>query len=123
MKQKDFGGVLRQLDFFGVPVTFRVDGNHKFTTKLGGVFSIVFAITCLLYGAWNGYILFMKLETKFSQNSITNYYNQQNVINSVSNITDDFGKVAKKQGFNIAFGIFNDDLNLLPNAEHYFKIK
>ena len=29
----------------------------------------------------------------------------------------------KKTGFNIAFGVFNDDLNNLPNFEQYFKLR
>ena len=123
MKKKNFGDFIKQLDFFGAPVTFSIDGNHKFTTKLGGVCSLILALACLLYAILSGYILFLKLDTKFNQNTITNYYDERHIINAVKNVTDDLGNVMLEKGFNIAFGLFNDDLTILPNIEQYFKLR
>ena len=96
MGKTNFGEFLRKLDYFGVPVTFIVDGRHKFTTKLGGVFSVIFALTCLIFGTYQGYVLFMKLDTSFNQSIITNYYGERHVINAVENVTDANGDLTVK---------------------------
>ncbi len=104
MGKTNFGEFLRKLDFFGVPVTLSVDGRHKFTTKLGGVVSVIFALTCLIYGTYQGYILFNKLDTSFNQSIITNHYGERHVISAVENVTDTYSDFTTKTDFNIAFG-------------------
>ena len=93
-----------------MPVNFSVDGQQKFKTKLGGFFCLIFALASLLYGCYRGYIMFGRLETSFNQNAITNYYSQSDIIKSIQLVEDDQGIVSTKIGFNIAFGVFNDDL-------------
>jgi len=94
MKKKTFGDLIKQLDFFGAPVTLSIDGQHKYTTKLGGVCSLILAVSCLLYAILNSYILFMKLDTSFNQNAITNYYDERHIIRAKENVTDDLGNVS-----------------------------
>ena len=67
--------------------------------------------------------MFKKLNTSFNQTTIKNYYNDRDVIDSVKKVTDAQGIVDKKTGFNIAFGVFNDDLTIMPNLEQFFKLR
>jgi hypothetical protein len=123
MKKTNFVDFLKGLDLFGAPVNLSVNGQHKFKTKLGGLLSLVFALSSLLYGSLRVYIMMKKLETSFNQNTIINYYSQSDVINSIDLVTNTQGIVQKKAGFNIAFGVFTDDLNILPNFDQYFKLR
>jgi hypothetical protein len=122
MKKTSFGDFLKGLDFFGMPVNLSVDGQHKFRTKLGGVFCLIFALASLLYGSYRGYIMLARLETSFNQNTITNYYSQSDVISSIVLVEDAQG-IVSKTWFNLAFGVFNDDLKEVPNFEQYFKLR
>ena len=90
----NFGEFIKGLDFFGAPVNFSIDGQHKIKTKLGGFLSLIFALCSLFYGSLSVYIMVQKLETSFNQNTITNFYNQNDVINSIKQITDAQGKVS-----------------------------
>ena len=63
MKKTDFGSFLSRMDFFGAAVNFSVNGQNKYTTKLGGFLSLIFALASLLYGAFSAYILFLRLDT------------------------------------------------------------
>jgi len=123
MKKTNFVDFLKGLDFFGAPVNLSVDGQHKFKTKLGGFLTLVFALSSLLYGSLRVYIMVKKLDTSFIQNTITNYYSQSDIINSIDLTTNTQGIAQKKPGFNIAFGVFTDDLNILPNFDQYFKLR
>ena len=62
----NFGDVIKRLDCFGAPITFSIDGQYKFTTKIGGVCSLICGLSCLLYAIFNGYILLLKLDTRFT---------------------------------------------------------
>ena len=123
MKLVGFSNILQKLDFFGAQVNLTINGQRKFKTKLGGFLSFIFALTSLFYGGFSAVILVMKLNTSFNQNTITNYYSQSDAINSIERKMDAQGKVTEKAGFNLAFGIFNDDLNTVPNFDQYFKLR
>ena len=45
-------GILRQIDVFAVPLSFRYKGNNYYATSLGGVFIILFIIVILVVGIY-----------------------------------------------------------------------
>ena len=46
-------GFLKNLDFFGVPYSFKYQEKEKFTSSLGGIISIIFITICLILVIYN----------------------------------------------------------------------
>lgn len=57
--------------------------------------SLVLAFMTLLFATYMSFIMFERLDTTFSQNTITNYYSEKDIIYSVekTNVTDAKGTV------------------------------
>lgn len=113
--KSNFCDFLSKLDSFGAPVNLTVNGNRSFKTKMGGLVTLIFTFSTLLYAIYLAFIMVQRNETSFNQNFISNYYNEKHVISSVVQVADKKGNVANETNFNIAFGIFTDDLKLVEN--------
>ena len=44
--------ILRKVDFFGVPFSFRYNNEEKYSTSLGGLFFIVFCVVVVAVGVY-----------------------------------------------------------------------
>ncbi len=121
--KNSFCDFISRLDSFGVPVNLTVNGNRTFQTKMGGFVTLIFSLIVLIYAIYFGNIMVVRTNSMFNQDTISNYYDERHMISSVTKAAVEEGKITNVTNFNIAFGVFTDDLELVDNFSSYFKLR